>query len=588
MSSAQISYKIAMPKPATHRYQVTISVRGVTGPLRFRMPAWTPGSYLIREFSRHVEDVSAKTPSGATLAVRKTDKACWLAEAPAEGLDLHYEVYAHDLTVRTSHLDSSHGFFNGGNVFFRVDGHDQGPFRLEVDVPDGWKSSVALPRGDDGSYTVANFDELVDSPVECGTHEEVHFEAGGIPHRYVFWGTGHEDFETIIADTTRLIETEIELFGGAPPELDEYLFICHMQEKWNGGLEHEKSQVLGVDRLCFRDLKGYERYTTLVAHEYFHTWNVKRIRAEGLGPFDYDQEVYTPLLWMMEGITSYYDTLIPTRAGLIKPERYLEILGDRIAMLRSIPGRRMQSLEESSFDAWIKLYRRDENSVNSSVSYYLKGAMAVLLLDLHIRMESGGEQSFDDVLRALWVRQRETGQAIAPDEVNQLLSDAAGTELVTQIDAWVRSREDLPFEAMLERFGLTITGKHKDTFTRPKQSTGEPAPWMGINTKTVRGLTIVHEVRRDGPGHEADIASGDELVAIDGLRVEPGGLKKRLALLKAGQSVRLTLSRRHEMLEREMTLSARPFDGYNITLSEGLIEDQRNSIGSWLGGLPES
>jgi predicted metalloprotease with PDZ domain len=248
----------------------------------------------------------------------------------------------------------------------------------------------------------------------------------------------------------------------------------------------------------------------------------------------------------------------------------------------------MQSLEESSFDAWIKLYRRDENSVNSSVSYYLKGAMAVLLLDLHIRMESGGEQSFDDVLRALWVRQRETGQAIAPDEVNQLLSDAAGTELVTQIDAWVRSREDLPFEAMLERFGLTITGKHKDTFTRPKQSTGEPAPWMGINTKTVRGLTIVHEVRRDGPGHEADIASGDELVAIDGLRVEPGGLKKRLALLKAGQSVRLTLSRRHEMLEREMTLSARPFDGYNITLSEGLIEDQRNSIGSWLGGLPES
>jgi predicted metalloprotease with PDZ domain len=588
MSSAQISYKIAMPKPATHRYLVTISVRGVSGPLRFRMPVWTPGSYLVREFSRHVEDVTAQTPSGETVAVEKTDKACWVAEAPAQGLDLHYEVYAHDLTVRTSHLDASHGFFNGGNVFFRVDGHEQGPFRLEVDVPEGWISSAALPRGTDGAYTVANFDELVDSPVECGTHEEVHFEAGGIPHRYVFWGTGHEDFDTIIADTTRLIETEIELFGGAPPELDDYLFICHMQEKWNGGLEHEKSQVLGVDRLCFRDIKGYERYTSLVAHEYFHTWNVKRIRAEGLGPFDYDQEAYTPLLWMMEGITSYYDTLIPTRAGLFTPERYLEILGDRIAMLRSIPGRRMQSLEESSFDAWIKLYRRDENSVNSSVSYYLKGAMAVFLLDLHIRMESGGARSFDDILRVLWARQRDTHQAIAPAEVNQLLSDAVGMDLVSQIDAWVRSRDDLPFEAMLEKFGLTITGKHKDTFTRPKQSSGAPAPWMGITSKTVRGLTIVHEVRRDGPGHEADIASGDEIVALDGLRIEPGGLKKRLALLEPGQTVRLTLSRRQEMLDREMVLAVRPHDGYSITLSDGLNDDQRAAIESWLGGLPES
>ena len=189
-------------------------------------------------------------------------------------------------------------------------------------------------------------------------------------------------------------------------------------------------------------------------------------------------------------------------------------------------------------------------------------------------MESGGERSFDDILKALWARQRDTDQAIAPAEVNQLLNEAAGMELSSQLDAWVRSREDLPFEAMLERFGLTIKGTHKDSFTRPKQSQGDPAPWMGITTRTVRGLTVVHEVRRDGPGHEADIASGDELVALDGLRLEPGGLKKRLALLKPGQTVRLTLARRHEMLEREMTLTERPHDGYHITLREGLDEDQ--------------
>ena len=257
-------------------------------------------------------------------------------------------------------------------------------------------------------------------------------------------------------------------------------------------------------------------------------------------------------------------------------------------MLRGIPGRRMQSLEESSFDAWIKLYRRDENSVNSSVSYYLKGAMAVFMLDLHIRMESGGTRSFDDILRALWARQRDTDQAIAPEEVNELLSDAAGMNLTAQIDAWVRSRDDLPFEEMLGRFGLKLTGKHKDSYTRPGEQNGSPAPWMGITSKTVRGLTIVHEVRRDGPGHEADIASGDELIAIDGLRLDPGGLKKRLALFTPGQTLSLTLSRRHEILERELTLAERPFDGYTVALDENLTDDQRASIRSWIGGLPES
>jgi len=576
-----------MPVPETHRFEVTIRVRGVEGPLRFRMPAWTPGSYVVREFARHVEDVSAMTPLGERAPVTKADKACWTATAADGGLDLHYQVYAHDLTVRTSHLDASHGYFNGANVFFRVEGHEQGPIHLDVSAPDGWTVSAALPQRSQGCYTVADFDELVDTPVECGPHKELQFTAGGIPHRWIFWGGGHEDVERVLADTTRLIETEIELFGGAPPELDEYLFICHMQEKWNGGLEHKKSQVIGVDRLCFRDQKGYERFTTLVAHEYFHTWNVKRIRAEGLGPFDYDQETYTPLLWMMEGITSYYDTLVPTRAGLITPARYLEIVGERIAQLRAIPGRHLQSLEESSYDAWIKLYRRDENSVNSTVSYYLKGELAVLLLDLHIRLESGGSRSFDDVIRALWARQRDTGEAISPGDVNRLLEEAAGVELAEVLDAWVRSRDPLPIEEILERFGLTITGSHKDTTNRPGEDQGSPVPWMGVSTRTNRGLTWIHEVRRDGPGHEADLASGDELVAINGLRLEPGGLKKRLALLAPGDTATLTLSRRHEMIERELTLADPPPDVFTVTLRDDLSEGALDLLTGWLGALPD-
>jgi predicted metalloprotease with PDZ domain len=588
MTTPSVRYQIAMPAPTTHRYHVTVQVRGVEGPQRFRMAAWTPGSYLLREFARHVEDVRATAPGGTPISVHKEDKACWVATAESGGLDLHYQVYAHDLTVRTSHLDASHGFFNGGNVFFRVEGIEQGPFALQVDPPQGWTVSAALPKGPNGAFVVADFDELVDTPVECGTHEEIAFDAGGIPHRWVFWGSGHEDRAAVIADVTRLIETEIALFGGAPPELDDYLFICHMQEKWNGGLEHKKSQVIGVDRLCFHDLKGYERFTTLVAHEYFHTWNVKRIRAEGLGPFDYDAEVYTPLLWMMEGITSYYDTLVPTRAGLITPKRYLEIVGERIAQLRAIPGRHLQSLEESSYDAWIKLYRRDENSVNSTVSYYLKGELVVLLLDLHIRLESGGARSFDDVIRALWARQRDTGQAIRPSEVNALLSEAAGVDLGAVLDVWVRSRDPLPLDAVLERFGLTITGKQKDTYGRPKDGGERGAPWMGVSTRTARGLTLVGEVRRDGPAHEADLCAGDELVAIDGLRLEPGELKKRLALFDPGTKITLTVSRRQEMLERVLTLAERPPDAYTIAVAEGLDEARVAALEAWLGALPES
>jgi predicted metalloprotease with PDZ domain len=588
MTPASITYRIAMPSPATHRFHVTIQVRGVEGPLRFRMAAWTPGSYLLREFARHVEDVGAATPDGAPLGVHKADKACWVVTAQGGGVDLHYQVYAHDLTVRTSHLDASHGFFNGANVFFRVEGHESGPFRLEVIPPQEWIVSAALPRGPDGAFSVADFDELVDTPVECGTHEEISFEAGGIPHRWVFWGSGHEDRGAVIADVTRLIETEIALFGGAPPELDDYLFICHMQEKWNGGLEHKKSQVIGVDRLCFHDMKGYERFTTLVAHEYFHTWNVKRIRVEGLGPFDYDSEVYTPLLWMMEGITSYYDTLVPTRAGLITPKRYLEIVGERVAQLRAIPGRHLQSLEESSYDAWIKLYRRDENTVNSTVSYYLKGELVVLLLDLHIRMESGGKRSFDDVIRALWARQRDTGEAIRPSEVNGLLSEAAGMDLAEVLDAWVRLRDPLPIDAVLEGFGLTIVGAQKDTYTWPKEADERGAPWMGISTRSSHGLTLVGEVRRDGPAHEADLCAGDELVAIDGLRLEAGGLKKRLALLDPGAEITLTISRRQEMLERVLTLAERPPDAYTIAVAEGLDGERSAAIEAWLGALPEA
>lgn len=593
-----VLYGIAMHQPTTHRFEVRIEVPNPPAPgIRFRMPAWTPGSYLIREFSRHVEEVRATDRAGIPVPCRKVDKATWEVESGGEAVVLRYQVYAHDLTVRTSHLDASHGFFNGGNVFFRVEGLDHAPSELVVTPPEGWIVSTGLPRIGTGAwrFAVADFDDLVDSPVECGPHTEHRFSIGGVSHRWVFWGEGNQDLERVLRDVQRIGEQEIALFGDLPADVDDYLFICHLQERWNGGLEHRNSQVIGVQQLCFRDPREYERFLTLVAHEYFHLWNVKRIRAAGLGPFDYDSEVYTPLLWMMEGITAYYDTLIPTRAGLISTERYLAIVGERLAQLRAVPGRFVQSLEASSFDAWIKLYRRDENTENSTISYYLKGEVAVMALDLHIRHETGGERSFDDVMRTLWARQKKTGQAIEPGEVAGLIAQATGVDCQRELGAWIQEPGDIALEELLGKLGVEAEGSWKERHgpwdgrvpAKGDDDEAVPAAWLGLSTETRGGRIHIQSVRTDGPCHLADVCAGDEWVALEGYRVQQGTWKSRLALWAPGDRVRLTLFRRQRLLESEVVLAHRPHDTYEVKASDDVDDHIRSLRDGWLGSLAD-
>ncbi|NTW03047.1 MAG: M61 family metallopeptidase, partial [Oscillochloris sp.] len=372
-----ITYTVSMPEPHTHLYHIEVAIDAVSTPaLDLVLPSWTPGSYMIREYARHIQEFVAIGPDGTMLPWRKTAKDSWqIATGQAAQVLVRYKVYAYELTVRTSYLDASHGYFNPGTLCMYVPGRTNEQLAFQVNVPDGWRVSTALEPAAGGQwlYVAQDYDELVDSPFECGTQRVLTFTVDEVPHELVIYGYGNEDEARLIADTRRIVEVQRDMFASLP--YPHYSFILHLTDGRGGGLEHRNSVSNMVDRWIFQPERSYERYLSLTSHELFHVWNVKRLRPATLGPFDYRSENYTRLLWFVEGVTSYYDELLLVRAGLMKPERYLEKLAEKIVSLQSQPGRYVQSLEQSSFDAWVKFYRPDENTANTSISYYLKGSL---------------------------------------------------------------------------------------------------------------------------------------------------------------------------------------------------------------------
>ncbi|HEX9100555.1 MAG TPA: hypothetical protein VF997_00050, partial [Polyangia bacterium] len=438
---ASVEYKIDLEERNAHLVRVEARFPVAGGALELKLPVWTPGSYLVREFERHVQDVTCATEEGKPLSVRKVDKATWRVDAPgATSVVVRYGVYANDLTVRSAHLDDTHAFLNGACIFLYADAAAEA--RVTVAPPPGWKVTVALPEPTKNVFVARSYDELVDSPFEIGTHELVEFSAQGKPHRLAIWGKAPIDRATFTGDIVKIIDAAAALFGDGVP-YDDYTFLLMLAPNQYGGLEHAKSCALLSSPFTFHPRKKYEELLELVAHEFFHLWNVKRIHPEALGPFDYQREAYTRSLWVMEGVTSYYDRYLLVRAGLQKPDKYLEKLAEELGKIAAIPGRKRQSLEESSFDAWIKLYRPDENSANSTISYYLKGGVVALLLDLEIRARTGGKRSLDDVMRLLWTRFGKAGRGFADDRVQALAEEATGLELGAFFDRHVRGRDEV-------------------------------------------------------------------------------------------------------------------------------------------------
>lgn len=604
-----VVYRVAVASPSAHRFQVTCTVSDPDpeGQI-FRLPAWIPGSYLIRDFSRHVLGCRAEA-GGRSVAVGKVDKQSWRCAPAAGPLSLVYEVYAHDLSVRGAYLDADRAYFNGASLLVYAVGREHRPCRLELvwsraEGAADWRVATTMPSAGVGpgglwTYAAADYDELIDHPVEVGRFTLVEFEAGGVPHEVaisgVYPGVHRVDSDRLARDLRRVCDCHCALFGGAPP-FERFLFLVTAVGDGYGGLEHRASTSL----LCRRDdlplpgdegiPEGYRTFLGLASHEYFHAWLVKRIRPAAFTPYDLTREQYTTLLWAFEGVTSYYDDLALARAGVIEVSDYLQLLGETATRVWRNPGRLRQTLAESSFDAWIKFYRPDENTPNAVVSYYAKGALVALALDLTLRQRTGGVRSLDDVLRTLWERYGRTGVGVPEDGVERAAEAVAGAPLGEFFERFVRGTEDPPLAEWLAWVGvdfrLRAAESAEDRGGRPARGPerAERAA-LGVRTEAVEGGARLTHVYDGGAAQAAGLSAGDLLVALDGLRVNHGTLDRAVSRYAVGSRVQVHAFRQDELIERSVTLTQAPLDTCVLTLGKDVDEATRERFSAWLGGV---
>jgi predicted metalloprotease with PDZ domain len=573
-----LHYTVAMPQPASHLFEVSFQIRGWALPvLDLKMPVWTPGSYLVREYARHVQDFSAAAfqPPQTLLSWHKCSKNHWQIDTDGiSEVQITYRVFADDLSVRTNHLDLTHGYLNGAAVFFFIPGYLHQPIQVTVKPPyPDWQVTTALTPEAHHPYTfqAADFDELVDSPIEVGTHQILDFTVEGKPHQLAIWGRGNLDAQRLVNDIQKIVVAESHLFQGLP--YDRYLFLLHLSAQGFGGLEHKNSCSLNYPRLGFQSEEKYQRFLQLVAHEFFHLWNIKRIRPKALEVFNYEAENYTPSLWFSEGTTSYYDLLIPFRAGLYDAQTFLRELGNGISRYLQVPGRMVQPLSESSFDAWIKLYRRDAHSDNSQISYYLKGEMVSLLLDLLIRARHQNQRSLDDVLLRLWQAFGREEIGFTPKQLEAVITEVADVSLDSFFHCCLHTTEELPFDVVLEPFGLQIQA----------EGTAHHPPFLGLTVTSEQGRAIAKFVEAGSPAQQAGVDAGDELLAIDGLRVTAEQLGDRLKDYRPGDELQLTFFHQDELYTRSVRLAlARP-SRYTLTAVKHPSLGQQQLFQGWLG-----
>ncbi|NJM18955.1 MAG: M61 family metallopeptidase [Richelia sp. RM2_1_2] len=572
-ATATISYQIAMPQPQTHLFEVTLHLQGYSSStLDLKMPVWTPGSYLVREYAKHLQDFSA-TSDDKALIWCKISKNHWQVNTDnVSEITIKYRIFANELTVRTNHLDSSHGYFNGAALFFRIPGFDQQPIYVTIHTPyPQWQITTTLPAVEKqkNTFVAADFDTLVDSPFEIGSHQLYDFEVHSLPHQLAIWGKGNVQVEPMIEDIKKIIEVEAQIFGGLPYE--RYLFLLHLSAQSFGGLEHKNSCALIYKRFGFCDREKYERFMQLVAHEFFHLWNVKRIRPKELQVFDYDQENYTPSLWFCEGTTSYYDLLIPLRAGIYNVKSYLNNLSKEITAYETTPGRKIQPVSESSFDAWIKLYRQDANSKNSQISYYLKGEMISLLLDLLIRSRHHNQRSLDDVMLKLWQEFGKDEIGYTAAELKQVIESVAEIDLTDFFQRYIHGTEDLPFNEYLEPFGLKLVTDTPDE------------PFLGIKVTSENARESIKFVETDSPAQIAGIDAGDELLAIDGIKITATQLNERLKDYQPQDTIEITVFHQDELRNYQVTLAEYRANKYEVVPVKNPSVAQKEKFNQFLG-----
>jgi predicted metalloprotease with PDZ domain len=564
-----IRYTIDLSGHRQHLVRVTVALPA--GAERIVLPVWTPGSYVVRNYVHHVQQVSAADGSGAPLSVRPDGLTAWLV--PPDAATFTLELYANELTVRSNHVDDHHALLIGAATFPFVEGARDRPHEVTVHAPDGWRVWSLLPG--DGPFTATDHDHLVDSAFEAGSHPEKTFEVAGVPHRFVWAGhAGQPDLDRVADDVRAVAEKAVELFEGDLP-VDAYTFLCTAWDHGGGGLEHRDGSVLMVPATTFSNPDRYRSFLELVTHEYLHLWNVKRLTPAELVAPDLERPTHTPSLWVAEGWTAYYDDLLPLRAGAWGARRHLDRAADRWRSSLDTPGRKLQSVRQASHDAWTRYYVRDENSPNATVNYYAHGANLAWCLDLLVRRCAPQTDGLDDVLRRLWDRFGRTGKGYTEADVETAASDIAGTDLSWFFDAHVAGTEDPPLEELLEVIGLELTVDADD-------GDDPPPPYLGVHPEENDEGVRFSAVLRDGPAWRGGVTGGDQLVAIDRQRVARGELDAVLRQHSPGSSVEFAVLRGPRLLLLPVALEE-PRQQPRIGVTDNASDAQRAMFERWAG-----
>ncbi len=555
-----IDYTLSMPKPQNHYFHVQMEINDVNQKfVEVKMPIWAPGSYLAREFAKSVNQVKAKDAKGKELEVKKISKNTWRISNPSKGkIIVNYEVYAFELSVRTSFLDDSHGYLNGTSIFMYVKNEKDATGKVKVEMPANF-SKVSTTLKDEGNFTYSykNYDHLVDCPMEIGNHSEFSFMASGVKHRVAMYGVGNYDVDVLKQDMAKIVNSATNVFGENPNK--EYLFIIHNLTDGGGGLEHTNSTTLQVNRWTYQG-SSYMGFLSLVAHEYFHLWNVKRLRPKELGPFNYDSENYTSLLWVMEGVTSYYDELLLRRAGFYDEDKSISKVFSSMNYIENLEGYNIQPVAHASFDAWIKAYRPNENSSNTTISYYTKGSVVAAMIDLMIIKKYQGKKCLDHFMQKLYKEYyKEKNRGFTEEEFQASLEEFLGQDLNEFFDDYVNGTKRIDYPKFFSYVGLNVADQ------------GGMVGNVGISLTSSGGNAVVSKVRAGSAADEQGINVNDEIIALNGFRADVSSLREAFNSFQKGDVLEFIISRDQIIKTVELVVTER----HNYVFRYSVSDDEK-------------
>ncbi|MFN8237618.1 MAG: PDZ domain-containing protein [Chitinophagales bacterium] len=571
-----IRYTLSFPAPHTHYVHVEMHISDIASEeLQLKMAIWTPGSYLIREFQKNIDFVEAAITHQDPIRLEKTDKNTWKIDTRhTKEVTIKYQTYCFEYSVRTNFVDDSHALINGAPTFLYIEGYENTGAEVHIIPFSAWKNiSTSLPAKEDNKWirVASNLDELIDSPIEIGNHTSYFFDAADVTHELAIYGKSNCDTEKLIADLKRIVEVETRIFGSHPCK--NYVFIIHNTDSSFGGLEHAHSSVNHITRWDY-DKENYQKAISLLAHEYFHLWNVKRIRPASLVPFDYESENYTTLLWFFEGVTSYYDDYICYRAGVTASDDFFEIVAKNINDVLNTPGIASQTLAESSFDTWLKYYRRNENYKNSQISYYTKGAIVAQVFDILIIEATHGSKNLDDVMKKLYENYLSLPEnGITEDSLISVFSSVSGIDFQPYFDKYIHTTQTPDLEYYFNKIGIRLT-----------DTTDSNHVFLGLSTQWKEGKLLITQLNRNYGAAIAGLNVEDEIIAIDGFRVFKD-FKQIYAHKKPKDVIEMLISRKGELKSIPVSLSSDNRKSYKLEEQENILPQQAVLLKKWLAKI---